>query len=166
MFIQPASFRCSASAVQRGVRAQGRTKHFRSLQIQWFPRCKSHDGCRPQLSWKAGQVAVTITIAEGSQWLVEHLSSEGIAQANRAEIMRQLTSIAGEPFSESNLAADRDAVLTWYYEHGFPPPLSRRRGAEPDARSRRCVLYGDGGQPAVRPRSADIGPSHHASEAC
>src|SRR5205823_14516667 len=31
-----------------------------------------------------------------------------------------LQSTAGEPFSESNIAADRDSILSYYYNNGYP----------------------------------------------
>jgi hypothetical protein len=41
-------------------------------------------------------------------------------QGDLGEIMQQIASVAGQPFSEVSLASDRNAVLIWYYEHGFP----------------------------------------------
>ncbi len=69
---------------------------------------------------KNGDLGVTVNISEGSQWLVEHVSVDGIVQGDRGEIMQQIASVEGQPFSEVSLASDRHGVLTWYYEHGFP----------------------------------------------
>ena len=67
---------------------------------------------------KAGQVAVTIHIAEGAQWLVDRLDVKGMNQLKSGALA--LVSAAGEPFSEANVAADREYVLNYYAERGFP----------------------------------------------
>ncbi|MGI8989129.1 MAG: BamA/TamA family outer membrane protein [Bryobacteraceae bacterium] len=68
----------------------------------------------------AGQVTVTVRVAEGSQWLVDNLSIKGIAKVDRVAATVGLASIAGQPFAEVNLAADRNEVLTYYFSQGFP----------------------------------------------
>ena len=69
---------------------------------------------------KTGQIAVAVTIVEGPQWMVDNLSVEGIQQADRDALLSQLASAAGQPFADVNLASDRDYILTYYYEQGFP----------------------------------------------
>jgi outer membrane protein assembly complex protein YaeT len=63
---------------------------------------------------------VTVKIEEGEQWFVDSLAMRGVNQGNGDDLRSQLASIAGQPFAEVNLASDRDTVLTYYYEHGFP----------------------------------------------
>ena len=69
---------------------------------------------------KQGEVAVTIHINEGSQWVVDDLNITGISQMQREEMASGLASTAGQPFAEVNMATDRNAILTRYFEHGFP----------------------------------------------
>jgi outer membrane protein insertion porin family len=69
---------------------------------------------------KSGDVAVTVRITEGLQWLVDKLTVEGIAAAKPSAVLADVTTIAGEPFSEAGMTTDRDAVLNWYYTRGFP----------------------------------------------
>src|ERR1019366_3685674 len=69
---------------------------------------------------KAGQIGVTVMIDEGAQWLVDNLTINGISQLNHNEVTSGLASAQGQPFSEVNLANDRNQVLTYYYERGFP----------------------------------------------
>jgi len=69
---------------------------------------------------KTGQLAVTVTIDEGPWWKVQSLSIEGAHQLDLSQLAARLASTAGQPFSELNLAADRDQILTYYYEQGFP----------------------------------------------
>ncbi len=69
---------------------------------------------------KMGEVSVTVRIDEGAQWFVDGLSIAGVKQVKREDFTPELASVAGQPFSEVNLAADRDTILTYYYSHGFP----------------------------------------------
>jgi outer membrane protein assembly complex protein YaeT len=69
---------------------------------------------------KQDQVGVTVQINEGPQSLIDHLDVQGVEQRGVQELLPQLASSAGEPFSEGSLAADRDTLLSYYYSHGFP----------------------------------------------
>ena len=62
---------------------------------------------------------VTVRIEEGAQWFVDHLEINGPSQVT-PDGLPQLASSAGQPFSESSLAADREQILTYYYSRGFP----------------------------------------------
>jgi outer membrane protein assembly complex protein YaeT len=66
-----------------------------------------------------GNIAVSIHIVEGSQWVVDALAIHGASQFKPAELP-SLASSSGQPFSEVNIANDRDTVLTFYYTRGFP----------------------------------------------
>jgi outer membrane protein assembly complex protein YaeT len=67
-----------------------------------------------------GDMAVFIQIEEGPQYFVDRLEVEGISQLDKAAIMAKLSSGAGQPFSEFNVAVDRDTILAEYFRKGFP----------------------------------------------
>lgn len=69
---------------------------------------------------KAENVAVTVTIAEGPQWLVNTLQIRGVDEATRKELSANLSSIPGQPFAEASLARDRNYLLTRYSTMGYP----------------------------------------------
>ena len=69
---------------------------------------------------KVGDLAVFIDIAEGSQYFVHDLVIEGIEKLDRDRIIAMLSSARGQPFSEFNVAVDRDAILNEYFTMGFP----------------------------------------------
>ncbi len=69
---------------------------------------------------KAGNVSVTVNINEGTQWLVEDLKVDGMAESRRGDVTSRVSSAVGQPFSEVSLAADRNAILTYYNERGYP----------------------------------------------
>jgi outer membrane protein insertion porin family len=69
---------------------------------------------------KPGQVAVVFDIHEGPQWLVSVVAVEGLDTAADARVRGMLGTAPGQPFSETNVAVDRDAVLADYYDRGYP----------------------------------------------
>ncbi|MCX6619579.1 MAG: BamA/TamA family outer membrane protein, partial [Acidobacteria bacterium] len=74
----------------------------------------------PDYNGKTGSVGVTIGIEEGPQWFVGKLDLTGDSHENHEDISSLLRSTEGQPFSDLNIAADRDNVLNYYYDHGYP----------------------------------------------
>jgi len=67
-----------------------------------------------------GEIKVEITIKEGSQWFVEKLAMEGVPESDLPYLKTVLQSTEGQPFSEANIAADRDSILSYYFNNGYP----------------------------------------------
>jgi len=65
-------------------------------------------------------LAIFIDITEGPQWFVSKLSFEGVSADFRAALLLLLHSTAGQPYSDFNIAADRDNVLDYYFNSGYP----------------------------------------------
>jgi outer membrane protein assembly complex protein YaeT len=69
---------------------------------------------------KAGDLAVFIEIHEGPQYVIHTLEVEGIAKLDKTQVLSQLSSVEGQPFSEYSVAIDRDGILEQYSAKGFP----------------------------------------------
>jgi len=67
-----------------------------------------------------GDLFVTFRIEEGLQTRVATLTLEGNRALSTDELSRVIGSTAGQPFSDLNVASDRDNVLAVYYDQGFP----------------------------------------------
>ena len=67
-----------------------------------------------------GDLFVTFRIAEGPQTRIANLMIEGNRAINSQELSGVIGSTAGQPYSDLNVASDRDNVLTLYYDQGFP----------------------------------------------
>ena len=67
-----------------------------------------------------GDIGVTLKIVEGMQYIVGGLKVEGSNRLSLASILPTLSSAEDQPFSEFNIASDRDTVLNYYFENGFP----------------------------------------------
>jgi len=90
---------------------------------------------------KTGEVAITVNIVEGPQWLVEKLSLAGINSDERREIEANLASIAGQPFAEANLARDRNYLLTYFSTRGYPKASVQTDWAPAGTPNRANVVY-------------------------
>lgn len=65
-------------------------------------------------------IAIFIDVAEGPQWFVSKLTLQGISGDFRPALMQLLHSTQGQPYSDLNIATDRDNVLDYYFNHGYP----------------------------------------------
>ena len=66
------------------------------------------------------RLTVKLQVVEGPQWFVNSLVLEGALEEDLERIQPLLESTAGQPFSETSVAADRDSILTYYYNNGYP----------------------------------------------
>ena len=69
---------------------------------------------------KPNQIAVFIDISEGPQWFVAKLDIQGAPAQDQKYLRSILHSTEGQPYSEVNVASDRDNVLQYYYDNGYP----------------------------------------------
>ena len=65
-------------------------------------------------------IAIFIDITEGPQWFVSKLTLRGISDDFRPALMLLLHSTEGQPYSDLNIATDRDNVLDYYFNTGYP----------------------------------------------
>jgi outer membrane protein assembly complex protein YaeT len=68
---------------------------------------------------KKNDLAVFVDIDEGPQTFVSKVSIEGLRPVDEQYIRSILRSAPGQPFSETNVASDRDSVLAYFYNNGF-----------------------------------------------
>jgi outer membrane protein insertion porin family len=69
---------------------------------------------------QTNDIAVFFQIKEGPQSLIGDLTVEGIDRLKKGSVLNQLSSVIGQPFSEYNVAVDRDVILGHYFQNGFP----------------------------------------------
>jgi outer membrane protein assembly complex protein YaeT len=101
---------------------------------------------------KPGDIAVFVDIDEGPQYFISKLNVDGIDHLDKAALMAKLSSVAGQPFSEYNVAVDRDTILAAYSEKGFPRATfewSSRPAAAPHQVELEYTIQ-EGGQQFVR----------------
>jgi len=121
MFLQKASFlqfphgRYSESLLSRdedAITSLYQSNGFRDVRVTH----RLQDNYRG----KPGDMAVSLTIDEGPQYFVSHLDVQGIRSLDQAAILAMLNCTQDQPFSEFNVAVDRDTILAQYFDNGFP----------------------------------------------
>lgn len=80
---------------------------------------------------KTGDLVIRFNVQEGKQTLVSSVKIEGIKTLSVEQIQNDLRSSPGQPYSEFNVATDRDNILAVYFNQGFPN-ASFSWKAEPD----------------------------------
>ena len=66
------------------------------------------------------QIGLRFDIQEGPQWFVSKLEMEGVSESDAAYLRTVVQSTEGQAYSEANIAADRDAILGFYFNNGYP----------------------------------------------
>lgn len=66
------------------------------------------------------KLAVAIHISEGPQSRVRKLQIVGNSSFSDDQLREMLSTIEGQPFATTNVASDRDVLVTYYYNRGFP----------------------------------------------
>ena len=84
-----------------------------------FEAVKVGGNFRDNYEGHAGRMAVFIKIEEGPQTLVSALTITGNSVITEDQLRPLLTIVEGQPYSETNVAQDRDSVVNYYFNHGF-----------------------------------------------
>ena len=69
---------------------------------------------------KPGELAVEVDVTEGPQWRIAKLDLEGIGAAEIPYLRSLLESTEGQPYSDASVAVDRDIILNYYSNNGYP----------------------------------------------
>lgn len=86
-------------------------------------------------------LAVHIQIQEGPQTLVGTFRLTGNEKISR-QAFPELSTAQGQPYSEQNLANDREVILNYYFNHGFPhAALEIAASAAPATSNREDVTF-------------------------
>jgi outer membrane protein assembly factor BamA len=69
---------------------------------------------------KEGDLLIRFVIQEGKQTRVASLKIDGVQAFTKEELLGVVASTPGQPYSEFNVATDRDNILALYFNDGFP----------------------------------------------
>jgi outer membrane protein insertion porin family len=69
---------------------------------------------------KEGDIFVRFSVQEGEQTRVASLKIEGVHALSQEELLGVVGSTPGQPYSDFNVATDRDNILALYFNEGFP----------------------------------------------
>jgi outer membrane protein assembly complex protein YaeT len=119
MYMQPASFALRHGRFSEVFRRKDESSITDLYRANGFRDVKVSTTVDRSGAGTTAHIAVTVHIEEGPQWLVETMNLDGVEQGSREALVSRLSSVAGEPFADVNLAADRNELLTWYFQQGF-----------------------------------------------
>jgi outer membrane protein insertion porin family len=141
MFLEPAGFvRFRHGRYSEAMRKKDAENVENLYKANGFRDIKVTSTIARDYKGKTGDIAVTFHIDEGRQWFVSSLQLDGVSKLNRDELLGKLSTGDGQPYSETNVASDRNAILTAYYSNGFPDSTfewSTSPGPEPN----RVILH-------------------------
>ncbi len=69
---------------------------------------------------KEGHIFIVYEIMEGQQTHIADLTIVGNQALTTKQLLTVIGSTKGQPYSQSNVASDRDNILAYYFDQGFP----------------------------------------------
>lgn len=100
-------------------------------QTNGFPQVKVTADVQDDYQGEKGRLQVTLKIDEGPMVRVASLSISGNESVPSDALLELLSNIEGQPYSDEKLANDREAVLTYYFNRGYPQATFEPK-VEPD----------------------------------
>ncbi len=117
--IEPASY-ASRGRFSREL-LDGDAASIQSLyQANGFLDARARGEIQENYRGKSGDLFVAFHVQEGAQTRVAQLDLEGNHAIPTQELLSVIGTSAGQPYSEFNVAGDRDNILALYYDQGFP----------------------------------------------
>jgi outer membrane protein insertion porin family len=89
-------------------------------QTNGFSKVEVKAKVKDNLDNDAERMGVVFHIVEGPQLLVHSMTITGDRTFPESDLKNMLSTIDGQPFSEVNVAQDRDLILNYYFNRGFP----------------------------------------------
>ena len=96
----------------RGLQDLYRANGFREIEIK--------SSVDDQYNGKSNQLAVLLDVHEGPQTLVSDVHLVGNQKVPAEDLLALMNTASNQPYSDFNLATDRDQILNYYFNHGFP----------------------------------------------
>lgn len=118
--IQPAGWLLSHGRYSQSLLARDVNSISDLYRTNGFSKVQVKGQVKDNLTNDPERMAVVFHIDEGPQLLVNSLAITGNKTVPESELKDLLSIIQGQPFSEVNVAQDRDLILNYYLNRGFP----------------------------------------------
>ncbi len=120
MQIQPAGRVFSRGIFSQALLANDVSRIEGLYQDNGFRQVKVNPRVEDNYKGEEGRIAVTFQIDEGPQTIVAALQIAGNNTIPTDQIMERIQNTVGQPYSDSKVSQDREAVLSEYFNRGFP----------------------------------------------
>ena len=118
--IQPAGWLLSHGRYSQSLLARDVNSITDLYRTNGFSKVQVKGQVKDNLTNDPERMAVVFRIDEGPQLLVNSLTITGNKTISESKLQDLLAIIQGQPFSEVNVAQDRDLILNYYLNRGFP----------------------------------------------
>ncbi len=146
MQVQPAGILLSHGRFSQDMLARDVHTIENLYHSQGFQQVKVSSDVQDNYKGEKDRMAVFVRVEEGPQTLVGNLHIVGNQSFSQQELPI-LSTEAGQPFSDANLASDRDSILNFYFNNGFPDvEFDVATKALPDNRVDVTYTIGEGGR--------------------
>lgn len=85
-----------------------------------FLQSQVHPNVKDNYQGKNGSLFIVYEINEGQQTHVADLKLLGNSALTTKQLLTVIGSTKGQPYSQSNVTSDRDNILAYYFDQGFP----------------------------------------------
>ena len=120
MNVQPADVLLRHGRFSQNLLARDVTEIQLLYRANGFENVKVNSQVQDDYKGEPGRLYVEINIDEGLQTLVASTRVEGNRTFSDEQITAMMSTIEGQPYSEFNVANDRQSIVNYYYDHGFP----------------------------------------------
>lgn len=118
--IQPAGWLLSNGRYSQSLLARDVNSVTELYRTNGFSKVDVKGSVKDSAPGDGDHLIAVFNINEGPQQLVQSLTIAGNKTIPESELKDMLSTIAGQPFSEVNVAQDRDLILNYYFNRGFP----------------------------------------------
>ncbi|HEX7962760.1 MAG TPA: POTRA domain-containing protein, partial [Terriglobales bacterium] len=119
MSVQPADVLLRYGRFSQSLLARDLSEVQLLYRSNGFDQAKVTSHVQDDYKGEKGRLFVVIDIDEGPQTLVSSLRLEGNHTFNDEQLTAMMSTIEGQPYSDYNVANDRQALVNYYYDHGF-----------------------------------------------
>lgn len=141
LYVLPASFQFRRGRLSEGYLRQD-VETIRSLYLtNGFREVEVSYDLEDPYQGEQGKIGLRFLIEEGPQVFVGSLQILGAEEKELEEINLLLTTMENQPFSVVNATADRDIILSYFYDLGFPDATFDFRILETDSENLVDLVY-------------------------
>jgi outer membrane protein insertion porin family len=120
MQVQPATRLLSSGRFSQSLLASDINGLQDLYKANGFPQIQIKSVIQDNYQGVEKRLAVRLEINEGSQTLVGDLKIVGNAKVPTDQLLAKIDTAPGQPYSDYKLAGDRDTILNYYFNNGFP----------------------------------------------
>jgi outer membrane protein insertion porin family len=117
--VQPASF-FSRGRFSQGMVHDDAASIAALYQSNGFLQSQVRPEVQDDYQGKKGNLFIVYDIIEGQQTHVADLKLEGNSALTTKQLLTVVSSKKGQPYSTANVTSDRDNILAYYFDQGFP----------------------------------------------